>query len=109
MFTRLLESYPHSRSLIMAEAVVDVCPLVRAEVWAALLGVKVRLLPTHTTQHTHILIMAEAVVDVCPLVRAEVWAALLGVKVHLLPTHTTQHTHIPISVLWSGLRSGPLC
>ncbi|CAI8006071.1 TBC domain-containing protein kinase-like protein, partial [Geodia barretti] len=40
MFTRLLESYPHSRSLVMAEAVVDVCPLVRAEVWAALLGVK---------------------------------------------------------------------
>ena len=42
MFTRLLESYPHSQPRIVMEAVVDVCPLVRAEVWAALLGVKVR-------------------------------------------------------------------
>ena len=41
IFTRLLESYPHSRPRIMMEAVVDVCPLVRAEAWAALLGVKV--------------------------------------------------------------------
>jgi TBC domain-containing protein kinase-like protein len=40
MFTRLLESYPHSQPRIVMEAVVDVCPLVRAEVWAALLGVK---------------------------------------------------------------------
>ena len=41
VFTRLLESYPYSRTRIMSEAVVDVCPLVRAEVWAAILGVKV--------------------------------------------------------------------
>ena len=44
VFTRLLESYPHSQALVMTEAVVDVCPLVRAEVWAALLGVKVQIM-----------------------------------------------------------------
>ena len=43
LFTRLLESYPHSQPRMVMEAVVDVCPLVRAEVWAALLGVKVRV------------------------------------------------------------------
>ena len=59
MFTRLLESYPHSRSLIMAEAVVDVCPLVRAEVWAALLGVKVQQTHTHTILFlTHCVVLA---------------------------------------------------
>lgn len=42
VFTRLLESYPHSRLLVMNEAVTDICPLVRAEVWAAILGVKVK-------------------------------------------------------------------
>lgn len=42
VFTRLLESYPHSRPLIMNEAVTDICPMVRAEVWAAILGVKVK-------------------------------------------------------------------
>ena len=50
MFTRLLESYPHSRTGLLAEAVVDVCPLVRAEVWATLLGVKVH--PTHSHTRT---------------------------------------------------------
>ena len=29
--------------MILREAVTDVCPLVRAEVWAAVLGVKVRV------------------------------------------------------------------
>ena len=40
-FSRLLESYPYSRDHIISEALTDVCPLVRGEVWAALLGVKV--------------------------------------------------------------------
>ena len=49
--------------MILREAVTDVCPLVRAEVWAAVLGVKVR---------------------VCGcVVRVEVWAAVLGVKVRV--------------------------
>lgn len=41
IFSRLLESYPYSRDRIISEALTDVCPLVRGEVWAALLGVKV--------------------------------------------------------------------
>lgn len=41
MFSRLLESYPHSLKLIVSEAMVDVCPLLRGEIWAAVLGVKV--------------------------------------------------------------------
>ena len=40
-FSRLLESYPFSRDRIISEAHTDICPLVRGEVWAALLGVKV--------------------------------------------------------------------
>ena len=43
MFARLLESYPFSRKLIVAESKVDICPLMRGEIWAAILGVKVRL------------------------------------------------------------------
>ena len=42
LFTRLLESYPYMRHMVVKEAMTDVCPLVRAEVWAALLEVKVR-------------------------------------------------------------------
>ena len=41
IFSRLLESYPFSRDRIISEAHTDICPLVRGEVWAALLGVKV--------------------------------------------------------------------
>ena len=53
VFTRLLESYPHSRTRIMSEAVVDVCPLVRAEVWAAILGVKVLYVYIHTQKENN--------------------------------------------------------
>lgn len=41
LFSRLLESYPYSRPRIISEALLDVCPLLRGEIWAALLGVKV--------------------------------------------------------------------
>ena len=41
LFSRLLESYPYSRERIISEAIIDICPLVRGDVWAALLGVKV--------------------------------------------------------------------
>ena len=41
LFSRLLESYPYSQPRIVAEALLDVCPLLRGEIWAALLGVKV--------------------------------------------------------------------
>ncbi|KAL5477249.1 hypothetical protein EMCRGX_G024018 [Ephydatia muelleri] len=40
LFARLLEGYPYMHHMILREAVTDVCPLVRAEVWAAVLGVK---------------------------------------------------------------------
>lgn len=43
LFARLLEGYPYMHHMILREAVTDVCPLVRAEVWAAVLGVKVRV------------------------------------------------------------------
>ena len=49
LFSRLLESYPYSQSRIVAEALLDVCPLLRGEVWAALLGVKVTNQPGHMT------------------------------------------------------------
>lgn len=42
LFSRLLESYPFSQPRIIAEALLDVCPLLRGEIWAAMLGVKVR-------------------------------------------------------------------
>ena len=42
LFSRLLESYPFSQPRIVSEAILDVCPLLRGEIWAALLGVKVR-------------------------------------------------------------------
>ena len=41
LFSRLLESYPYSQPRIVAEALLDICPLLRGEIWAALLGVKV--------------------------------------------------------------------
>lgn len=41
MFSRLLGSYPHSYELILSEAMIDICPLLRGEIWAALLQVKV--------------------------------------------------------------------
>ena len=41
IFSRLLESYPFSAKLILSEATTDICPLLRGEIWAALLGVKV--------------------------------------------------------------------
>jgi len=41
MFSRLLESYPHSGGPIQKEAAVDVCPLRRGEIWGAMLGVTV--------------------------------------------------------------------
>ena len=41
IFSRLLESYPYSAKLILSEAVVDICPLLRGEIWAAILGVRV--------------------------------------------------------------------
>jgi TBC domain-containing protein kinase-like protein len=41
LFSRLLEGYPHSRERIISEATIDICPLLRGEIWAAILGVKV--------------------------------------------------------------------
>ncbi|CAH0397326.1 unnamed protein product [Chilo suppressalis] len=38
-FQRLLQGYPHTAAHIRAEAEVDIPPLVRGDVWAALLGV----------------------------------------------------------------------
>ncbi len=42
IFSRLLESYPFSTELILSEAVIDICPLLRGEIWAAILRIKVR-------------------------------------------------------------------
>ena len=41
-FRRLLEGYPYSREQLITEAITDVCPLLRGEIWAALLNVRVR-------------------------------------------------------------------
>ncbi|KAL4710325.1 hypothetical protein ACJJTC_011141 [Scirpophaga incertulas] len=38
-FNRLLHGYPHTASYIRAEAEIDIPPLVRGDVWAALLGI----------------------------------------------------------------------
>ena len=43
MYSRLLESYPHSQALIQKEASTDISPLRRGEIWAALLDVNVRI------------------------------------------------------------------
>ena len=43
VFSRLLEGYPFSRGRILEEALVDVCPLYRGDIWAAMLGIKVWL------------------------------------------------------------------
>ncbi|XP_048481022.1 TBC domain-containing protein kinase-like protein [Plutella xylostella] len=39
-FQRLLDGYPHTADLIKQEAATDIPPLLRAAVWAALLGVR---------------------------------------------------------------------
>ena len=41
-FSRLLEGYPFTQGRVVQEALVDVCPLYRGDIWAALLGVKVQ-------------------------------------------------------------------
>ena len=41
VFSRLLEGYPYSRGRVLEEALLDVCPLYRGEIWAAMLGIKV--------------------------------------------------------------------
>lgn len=43
VFSRLMEGYPFSRGRVLEEALVDVCPLYRGEIWAAMLGIKVWL------------------------------------------------------------------
>ncbi|XP_064391569.1 TBC domain-containing protein kinase-like protein isoform X2 [Halichondria panicea] len=40
VFSRLLEGYPYTRGRVMGESLVDVCPLYRGDIWAALLGIK---------------------------------------------------------------------
>jgi TBC domain-containing protein kinase-like protein len=40
LFRRLLFLYPSSREQIIEEAKIDIPPLVRAQVWAAILGVQ---------------------------------------------------------------------
>jgi len=42
LFERLLKAYPYKRQQILQEARVDIPPLFRAHVWAALLQVEVR-------------------------------------------------------------------
>ena len=42
LYDRLILAYPFKRSSIYREARVDIPPLVRANVWAAILGVEVR-------------------------------------------------------------------
>jgi TBC domain-containing protein kinase-like protein len=39
-YRRLLEGYPYTRDIILTEAIVDVCPLVRGPTWAALLDIQ---------------------------------------------------------------------
>ena len=39
LYDRLLQAYPFTRSRIVKEARIDIPPLVRAKVWAALLDV----------------------------------------------------------------------
>jgi len=41
LFERLLKAYPYKRQQILQEARVDIPPLFRAHVWAALLQVEV--------------------------------------------------------------------
>ena len=41
LFERLLRAYPFTRPRIWKEAQIDIPPLLRAEVWAALLGEEV--------------------------------------------------------------------
>lgn len=43
LFERLLKAYPYKKHRIFREARIDIPPLYRAEVWAALLEVEVRL------------------------------------------------------------------
>jgi len=44
MFERLLRAYPYKRQQILKEARVDVPPLFRAQVWAAVLEIEVEFL-----------------------------------------------------------------
>ncbi|KAM8720676.1 hypothetical protein ACLKA7_006678 [Drosophila subpalustris] len=39
LFTRLLHGYPHTAELLQREAAIDIPPLLRGPIWAALLGV----------------------------------------------------------------------
>jgi len=39
LFTRLLNGYPHTAELLQREAAIDIPPLLRGAIWAALLGV----------------------------------------------------------------------
>jgi TBC domain-containing protein kinase-like protein len=41
LFKRLLDGYPYTADMIITQSRVDVCPLYRGEIWAAILGVKV--------------------------------------------------------------------
>jgi len=41
LFERLLKAYPYKRQQILQEARVDIPPLFRAHIWAALLQVEV--------------------------------------------------------------------
>jgi TBC domain-containing protein kinase-like protein len=40
LFKRLLDGYPYTADMIITQSRVDVCPLYRGEIWAAILGVK---------------------------------------------------------------------
>ena len=66
LFSRLLESYPYSQPRIVAEALLDICPLLRGEIWAALLGVKVTMATqSHTSYYiqyslcTHVMFLVK--------------------------------------------------
>lgn len=52
VFSRLLEGYPYTRGRVLDEALTDICPLYRGEIWAAILGVKVQR-PLTYIQHIY--------------------------------------------------------
>ena len=39
---RHMQGYPYTKDKVLQQARIDICPFFRAEVWAVLLGVKVR-------------------------------------------------------------------
>lgn len=58
LYSRLLKAYPYKKDLLLKEARIDIPPLVRAEVWSALLGInfnyleKYRLIDKETVMPT---------------------------------------------------------